>query len=191
MPPEKIHHIRGRALRSLAYPARMELLEALMSEQPATVEDLGRYLDREPKSLYHHLRPLVADGLVVEAGERPTTKRPATLYRLPADRLELDPEDRSKAAREARLGMARSVLRRVIGLHQEALENRETVLGGRRRMLSLGHRIVRLTPSGLQRVNAKLRELFELCGEVHDERGQPFALTLSLAPATRSSTRST
>ena len=99
MPRESVHYIRGRALRAIASARRLELIEALMSEQPATVEELGRHLGRDPKTLYHHLRPLLKAGLVEEAGERPTSKRPATIYRLPADRLELDPQENSTLAR--------------------------------------------------------------------------------------------
>jgi len=183
MPRETIHRIRGRALRALAYPARIELVEALMSEQPATVEELGRFLGRNPRALYHHLRPLLAVGLVVEVGERPTSRRPARLYGLPAERLELDPEDRSKPAREARCRMARAVLRKALALHERALEDPGLALGGKRRALTLGHRVARLTPRGLERVNVKLRELMTLLVEEHDpRRGTPFVLTVQLAP---------
>jgi DNA-binding transcriptional ArsR family regulator len=183
MPRETIHRVRGRALRELAYPARIELVEALMSEQPATVEELGRHLGRNPRALYHHLRPLLAAGLVVEVGERPTARRPAKLYSLPADRLELDPEDRSKAAREARRRMARAVLRKALTLNERALADPDIALDGPRRALTLGHRVSRLTPRGLARVNTKLRELMALLVEEHDpERGEPFVLTVQLAP---------
>ena len=51
MPRESVHYIRGRALRAIASARRLELIEALMSEQPATVEELGRHLGRDPKPL--------------------------------------------------------------------------------------------------------------------------------------------
>jgi DNA-binding transcriptional ArsR family regulator len=180
---KSFHLVRGRALRALAYPARIELVEALMSEQPATVEELGRHLGRNPRGLYHHLRPLIAAGLVEEAGQRPTSKRPAKLYRLPSGRLTLDPDDRSKAACEARRRMAGAVFRTALGLNESALEDPDIALGGRWRELTLGHRVARLTPRGLERVNAKLRELMDLLVEEHDpERGTPYALTVQVAP---------
>ena len=154
-----------------------------MSEQPATVEELGRYLGRDPKTLYHHLRPLVRAGLVVAAGERPTSKRPATVYRLPADRLELDPEDDSARAREVRRKIARSTLRSAINLQERAVDDPACVLGGRHRTVVLGHRVARLTPGGRARVNARLHELYKTLGELHDERGTPYTLTMSLAPS--------
>ncbi len=186
---ERVHWIRGRELRALTYPARLELVEALMSEQPATVEELGRHLGRNPRSLYHHLRPLLAAGLVEEAGQRPTSKRPATLFRLPAARLEIDPTDRSRSARDARARLARVVLRAAVRLNEAALEDQHVELGGRRRELTLGHRVARLTPRGLERVNAKVRELMELLVEEHDpQRGRPFALTVQVAPRGRGHT---
>ncbi len=169
-------------MRLIASARRIELLEALMAAQPATVDDLARHLGRSPKTLYHHLRPLVDAGLVEEAGERPTSKRPATIYRLPAARLELDPDDDSSDAREARRKIARSALRSAMNLQERAIEDPSSVLGGRHRNVVLGHRVARLTPSGRTRLSAKLHELYQLLGELHDERGTPYALTLSLAP---------
>jgi len=182
MARETVHRVRGKAMELLASARRLELLEALMSEQPATVEELARHLGRSPRTLYHHLHPLVRAGLVEEAGERPTSKRPATIYRLPADRLELDPEDNSPRAREVRRKIARSALRSAMNLQERAIENPANVLAGRHRNVVLAHRVARLTPSGRARFNAKLHELYETLGELHDERGTPFALTISLAP---------
>jgi DNA-binding transcriptional ArsR family regulator len=185
MTRRNVHHVRGKALEVLASARRLELVEALMSEQPATVEELGRHLGRDPKTLYHHLRPLVAAGLVVEDGERPTSKRPATVYRLPAERLEVDPTDTTPRARAQRRKIARSALRSALTLQERAIEDPDNVLGGRGRNVVLGHRVARLTPGGVARVNAKLREVYGLLGELHDERGRPYAFTASLAPVSR------
>ncbi len=185
MPRKSVHYVRGPALRALASARRLELVEALMSEQPATVEELGRHLGRDPKTLYHHLRPLLKAGLVEEAGERPTSKRPAAIYRLPADRLELDPHEDTPLARETRQKIACSALRTAMRLQKRAIADPASVMGGRRRTVLLGHRVARLTPRGRERVIAKLHELYKLLGEVHDERGTPFAMTLSLVPVSR------
>lgn len=182
MARERTHRVGGPALRELAYPARIEIVEALMSEQPATVDDIARRLGRSAKALYHHLRPLLRAGLVEEAGQRPTARRPATLYRLPAMRLELDPEDRSRTALEARHDLARAVFRTALRRNERELASPDVVLGGRRRTLMLGHRVARLTPTGLGRVNAKVKELMDLLVEEHDERGRPFALTVQVVP---------
>lgn len=176
------HVVRGKQLTVLASARRLELVEALMGEQPATVEELGRCLGRDPKTLYHHLRPLVAAGLVEEAGERPTTKRPAKLYRLPAEQLVIDFEDDSRAARDLRRKMSRSVLRYALKAQELAIEHPSSELGGGERNASLGHRIVRLRPREVRRLKKRLREVLEEAGAMSDERGRPYAITLSLAP---------
>jgi predicted transcriptional regulator len=185
MASESVHYVRGRALRALDSARRLELVEALMSEQPATVEELGRHLGRDPKTLYHHLRPLLKAGLVEEDGQRPTSKRPATVYRLPADRLELDPDEDSAQMRQARLKIARSALRGALRLQERAIDNPGAILGGPRRTVLLCHRVVRLTARGRARVIRKMRELYDVLGQEHDERGEPIAVTMSLAPVSR------
>ena len=184
------HEVRGAALRAVAYPVRLEVVEALLAHQPATVEELGRALGREPKSLYHHLRPLVSVGLVLEAGERPSSKRPAKLYRLPADRLRIDYEDMSPAARRARMKIGKVILHAAFKWHVAALDDPATVIGGPHATVAMGQRVVRLKPRGRARVIKKLYELYQLLGEQHDEDGAPFALTMHLAPIYRDRPRS-
>ena len=76
-----------------------------------------------------------------------------------------------------------TILRNAFRLHEKALADPALRLGGNSATVALGHRAVRLTPSGLRRVHRKLREVYEVLGEEHDERGVPFAVTLGLAPA--------
>ena len=182
MPRETTHPIQGPALHALPYNGRLELVEALMSEQPATVEDLARFLGREPSSLYYHLRPLLEVGLVEEAGERPSARRPAKLYRLPASRLEVDPEDTSPEAMEVRRKMVRAVMTKALQRQEAALDDPDLVLGGRRPTVVHSLRIARLRPRGHERVVRKLRELNALLAEEHDPDGEAFALTFQLSP---------
>ncbi len=154
-----------------------------MSEQPATVEELGHYLGREPRSLYHHLRPLLKAGLIEEAGKRETARRPATLYRLPADRLELDRNDDSSHAKALLKKLARSALQSAMRLQERAIDTPDPRLGARRNSAFLTHRAARLSKNGLKRVHQKINELSTLLGELHDENGVPFTLTISLAKA--------
>ena len=179
MAKEKAHRVTGAALRALPYNGRVELIEALMSEQPATVEDLARFLGRDPSSLYYHLRPLLAVGLVEEAGERATAKRPAKLYRLPATKLEVDPEDRSREAMDVRRKLIRAVMSKALQRQEAGLDDPDLVLGGRRPTLLHSIRIARLTPRGHERVVRKLRELNAVLREEHAPDGQAFALTFS------------
>ena len=153
-----------------------------MSMQPATVEELGRFLGRRTNTLYHHLRPLVEVGLVVECGERPTSKRPAKLYRLPANRLEVDPDDRSEEAMLVRRKIIRAVMRTALARQESALDDPDVVFGGRRPSVMSSIRIARLRPRGHERVARVLKELNAILGEEHHPDGRAFVLTYQLSP---------
>ena len=182
MAKETTHRVAGAALRALPYNGRVELIEALMSEQPATVEDLARFLGRDPTSLYYHLRPLLAVGLVEEAGEQPTSNRPAKLYQLPASKLEVDPEDTSREAMEVRRKLVRAVMSKALQRQEAGLDDPDLVLGGRRPTIIHSIRIARLKPRGHERVVRKLRELNAVLREEHAADGKAFALTYQMAP---------
>src|SRR5579871_1820462 len=57
-------------LRALAHPLRLELLEALQVEGPATASQLGRRLGESTGATSYHLGALHKAGMVEEAGRR-------------------------------------------------------------------------------------------------------------------------
>lgn len=181
MPQSEAHILHGEALHALPYAGRIELVEALMSLQPATVEELASFLGRDANTLYHHLRPLLRVGVVLEAGKRSTARRPATLYRLPAGRLKMDPEDRSPEALEARKKFIRTLLRETLRRQEKGLDDPDLVLDGERPTLVADLRIARLKPESHARVVRLLHELNELMMEAHDPDGEPFVLTYQLS----------
>lgn len=60
------------ALRALAHPLRIQLLEQLIERGPSTASQLGRDIGESSGSTSYHLRQLAAHGLIVEAGEMGT-----------------------------------------------------------------------------------------------------------------------
>jgi len=65
-----------RALRALAHPVRIRLLEELMLEGPATATELSERLGESPANCSWHLRHLARYGFVEEAGEGSGRQRP-------------------------------------------------------------------------------------------------------------------
>src|SRR5436190_5794863 len=57
-------------LRALAHPLRLQLLEVLHSEGPATASQLGRRLGESSGATSYHLRALHKAGMVEEAERR-------------------------------------------------------------------------------------------------------------------------
>lgn len=60
------------ALRALAHPLRIQLLEQLSEQGPSTASQLGRAIGESSGSTSYHLRQLAAHGLIIEAPEMGT-----------------------------------------------------------------------------------------------------------------------
>src|SRR3954452_18174881 len=56
-----------RALRALAHPARLDILERLNSDGPATATECAEVVGLSPSACSYHLRALARWGLVEEA----------------------------------------------------------------------------------------------------------------------------
>ncbi|MFJ1589727.1 helix-turn-helix domain-containing protein [Kitasatospora albolonga] len=65
----KIHHVDARALRAIAHPLRLRLLDTLREFGPATASKLGDRLGESSGSTSYHLRQLAESGLVEDAPE--------------------------------------------------------------------------------------------------------------------------
>ena len=183
VPPSGYHKATStRELRALASPARQEFLTGLQALQPCTMKDLADYLGRLPVSLYYHLKKLEAVGLVVAHGERETERGTETLYRLPKRGVRIEPTTRSGASLEAMRKIGASIFRLATRLHAAAVSEYPARTALRRKHL-MSQRTLRLTPAGLQRVNAKLLELIDMLDEEKAEKGDDyFTVTLHLAP---------
>src|SRR5215467_3907548 len=57
-------------LRALAHPLRLQLLQVLQAEGPATASQLGRRLGESSGATSYHLRALHRAGMVEEAEKR-------------------------------------------------------------------------------------------------------------------------
>src|SRR5689334_14550913 len=62
-------------LRALAHPLRLQLLQVLHAEGPATASQLGRRLGESSGSTSYHLRALHRAGMVEEAEQRNARER--------------------------------------------------------------------------------------------------------------------
>jgi len=86
MPRPPVHLIADPSVwEVLLAPARAEILETLRMIGPCAIADVASQLDRPADSLYKHFEKLVATGVVVEAGSRPSGRRYERLYDVVAD----------------------------------------------------------------------------------------------------------
>lgn len=65
-----------RALRALAHPVRLEILERLGLDGPATATAIGEAVGISPSAASYHLRTLARFGLVADAGGGTGRNRP-------------------------------------------------------------------------------------------------------------------
>ena len=65
-----------RALRALAHPVRLEILERLGLDGPATATEIGAAVGVSPSAASYHLRALARFDLVVDAGGGTGRNRP-------------------------------------------------------------------------------------------------------------------
>ena len=66
----------ARAIRALAHPVRLALLQLLIVRGPLTATEAGEALGESPASASFHLRTLAKYGYVEEAGAGPGRRRP-------------------------------------------------------------------------------------------------------------------
>ncbi|MBY8879562.1 ArsR/SmtB family transcription factor [Actinacidiphila acidipaludis] len=76
-----------KAIRALAHPLRLDLMELLTAIGPATAAHCGRVLDVPQANCSFHLRQLAKYGFVEDAG--PGQDRRERKWRVPADRPSL------------------------------------------------------------------------------------------------------
>jgi DNA-binding transcriptional ArsR family regulator len=80
-----------KAIRALAHPLRLDLLELLVAAGPATAAECGRILAVSQASCSFHLRQLAKYGFVEDAG--PGSDRRERRWRMPDPRLRLPGRD--------------------------------------------------------------------------------------------------
>jgi DNA-binding transcriptional ArsR family regulator len=77
MPRESRRHItEPDALQALAHPVRLELIDYLMAQGPATASTCARAVGDSPSNCSYHLRVLAKAGLVEEAVSSDGRERP-------------------------------------------------------------------------------------------------------------------
>ena len=89
---EQVTTLNAQQAAALASPTRGAVYERLASRGEATAVDVASEVGITAATALYHLRQLASVGLVVEAGERPSGKRPAVVFRPAAKQLRL-PDD--------------------------------------------------------------------------------------------------
>jgi hypothetical protein len=110
------------ALRAVAHPARLDLLDLLRVHETLTAAECARLLGTSTKSCSYHLGVLAGQGLVARAGE-PTADGRERPWRRVADEISTPPGPGTGADQQARTAAMRLTARRDVELFTAFLED--------------------------------------------------------------------
>src|SRR6516225_1426592 len=119
-----VHKITdARAMRALAHPVRLALLEALMHAGTLTATQAGELLGESPANCAFHLRTLGKYGYVVEAGGGKGRERP---WRRAHTSLHITTEQEDPGAAVAAAELDKFWVDRILERARSALARRDS-----------------------------------------------------------------
>lgn len=171
-----------RQLRCMVSARRHDIVDRLAASGSMAVKDLARMIGAKPSALYHHVRKLMAVGLVVEAGHRVVRRKRETLYATPAPRMRLYRalQDRRNAPAFKRIvgGVGRQMERDF----RRSIASPRARTDGPYRNLGLFRLVGAPGPATLRAINAHLAEIAELMWQSPASGADLISLAWTLAP---------
>jgi predicted ArsR family transcriptional regulator len=154
--------VTARQIAALASPIRQALVDAAAASGPASIAELATHLGRPASGLYHHVRALLAAGLLVEHEAPPAGPgRPAFHYDVPGRpmRIRYDPAQPATRAPMRKLvsAMTRAAAREFSAAYRPGVR-----VEGKARELWASRTEAWLTDAQVERANALLEELLRL-----------------------------
>jgi DNA-binding transcriptional ArsR family regulator len=153
------------AIRALAHPIRLALMDALAVSGPLTATEAGKLVGESPSSCSFHLRQLAKYGFVEETPERRGRNRPWHLVRLSATVSETSGNvGRDVVAR----GLVEALYQRALDRLQRWRRTRHLCPLELRQTAGFAETIWWVTPEELSAIDNRLNELLLL----HEERSR-------------------
>jgi predicted ArsR family transcriptional regulator len=168
MPFEPYEITDPKAMRAMAHPVRLALMEALADAGTLTATEAGERVGESPANASFHLRQLAKYGFVEEAAGGTGRRRPWKLKHLGTSTTDVheDPE----TARAAR-ALERVMRTRYFDRAERALEDTHALPEEWRAATGVNQMRLYLTPDELQALQQDLRAvLFERFGDRRTER---------------------
>lgn len=165
---------------------RAELIEFLLAIGPCSVFELAQHLDVAPDSLYHHVKKLVAAGIVREVGVQNAGRQVERLYDVAAEDFDFHVDIESGANLEPFWDLARTLLRRAERLLQRSFAARAGSVRAGSRDTHVRSSTAWLTREQIDAVNGHLeavRKIFEQ--GCRQREGSLHSLTVVMNPVVR------
>ena len=146
-----------RAMRALAHPVRLALVEALAFNGPLTATEAGKLVTQSATTCSFHLRQLAKYGIVEEAGPGPGRSRPWRLVALGWSTVDSD-ESPSYALADQLLSQA--TLSAYVERHNKWQEGRARLPDGWRQVGGQSQTVWWVTLEEASAIERELKELF-------------------------------
>ncbi|WP_037498430.1 winged helix-turn-helix domain-containing protein [Solirubrobacter soli] len=145
-----------KAMRALAHPVRLALLEALADAQSLTATEAGERVGESPANASFHLRQLAKYGFVEEAPGGTGRKRPWRLKHLGMRWTDVhDDQELAGAARQ----LGRITFDRYLDRARRGLEERHALPQDWRAVTGVNQMRLYLTPEELKAVDEEIVEI--------------------------------
>jgi DNA-binding transcriptional ArsR family regulator len=146
----------AKAIRALAHPVRLALLEALADAGTLTATEAGERVGESPANASFHLRQLAKYGYVVEAEGGTGRKRPWKLKDLGMHWTDLhEDEELARAAHE----LGRMTFDRYLDRARRSLYERQALPDEWRAVTGVNQMRLYLTPEELKQIDEELVEI--------------------------------
>ena len=146
----------AEALQALAHPVRLDLLNYLMSDSPATASACARAVGDTPSNCSYHLRVLARHGLVKPDRSSDGRERP---WRAVVTGFSIDDAEPGTPEARGRAALAAAALQLDQRLAREYLARRDQVPARWRAVDAYDHYTLRATPAELRQLLAELDRL--------------------------------
>jgi DNA-binding transcriptional ArsR family regulator len=169
-------------LTTLISPRRHDIVDRLVASGALSIKELAATIGAEPPALYHHIRKLLAVGLVIEAGSRVVSRKREQLYAAPGKRMRLSRALGDPRNRDLFIQITASLSRQMDRDFRRGSETASAITQGPTKTLGFSRLIGAPGPSGMAAINRKLEEIAEILWNSSEDGGEVVCLSWVLAP---------
>jgi DNA-binding transcriptional ArsR family regulator len=162
-------------------PVKASIIAALRALGPSSARELSQLTGGSTGALYHHLRRLMAVGLVRVAEVRPAETRPEAVYELTAPEFYMRGAVGDQEYRLSVFRSAKNILRLAQRQYENALEHVE-VNPELEEAMRFNFMSARLSRENLAKLRADMEALLLQALRTNDPDGQPVIFAGILAP---------
>jgi predicted ArsR family transcriptional regulator len=160
----------ARAMRALAHPVRVALLEAVRRDGEITATRAAELLGESPGNMSWHLQTLAKYGFVEEAGGGRGRSRP---WRATRDGETFDDDELDFDAAVAGEALARTILERTFGQVREWMSQRVSYPENWRRAGFMTNSVKYVTADELSAMMGEIVAIFDRYAERDDKAKRP------------------